>query len=507
MPTMLRQLLAGQREIRLGRLDTRRDLTFVADTVDGFVRAADGRRASTAGRSSSAPGGRRAIGEVFELARRLTGQRRDGRRSTRRGCGRTPARCWCSSPTRRSPASCWAGRPRRRSRTAWRRRSSGCGASPTPSRTRPVSSSEPRIALAEPTIGGNARRYLDECLSSNFVSSIGPFVTRFEEAFAAFVGTRYAVACASGTAAIHLALLVLDVGAGRRGHRPEPDLRRVGQPGPVRGRDAVFVDSEAETYNLDPALVVGGAGPAGAGRGPAARGDRGRAPAGPSGRHWSRSIDAAERHGVPVIEDASEALGATYRDGPARRPPGRRDRSGRLLQLQRQQAHHHRRRRDAGDRRRGARQARPPPLDPGAAARGSPTTTTRSATTTACRTSAPPWASPSWSRSTALLAGRRANAAFYDAAIGRSARASCRPRGRRGPTRRSGSTRPPWLRRALGRPATTCSRRSTAQGIDARPIWRRSTDAAVARRRAHRRRLRGRHLRAGVLPALDVEPR
>ena len=61
-----------------------------------------------------------------------------------------------------------------------------------------MSSSEPRIALAEPTIGGNAQAYLDECLRSNFVSSIGPFVTRFEEAFAAVVGSRHAVACASG---------------------------------------------------------------------------------------------------------------------------------------------------------------------------------------------------------------------------------------------------------------------------------------------------------------------
>jgi NAD dependent epimerase/dehydratase len=72
LPTMLRQLLAGQREINLGRLDPRRDLTFVADTVDGFVRAgaADGVDGETiqlgTGRSVS-------IGELFELACRLTG--------------------------------------------------------------------------------------------------------------------------------------------------------------------------------------------------------------------------------------------------------------------------------------------------------------------------------------------------------------------------------------------------------------------------------------------------
>jgi len=72
LPTIIRQLLAGRREIQLGRLDTRRDLTYVADTVDGFVRAAtadgvDGRTIQLGtGRAES-------IGELLEIARRLTG--------------------------------------------------------------------------------------------------------------------------------------------------------------------------------------------------------------------------------------------------------------------------------------------------------------------------------------------------------------------------------------------------------------------------------------------------
>jgi UDP-glucose 4-epimerase len=72
LPTMLRQLLAGRSEIRLGRLDPRRDLTYVADTVDGFVRAAvvEGIEGATiqlgTGRDES-------IGELFDLARRLLG--------------------------------------------------------------------------------------------------------------------------------------------------------------------------------------------------------------------------------------------------------------------------------------------------------------------------------------------------------------------------------------------------------------------------------------------------
>jgi NAD dependent epimerase/dehydratase len=72
LPTMIRQLLAGRREVRLGRLDPRRDLTFVADTVDGFIRVAtaDG----VAGRIIQLGTGRTAsIGELFEIARRLIG--------------------------------------------------------------------------------------------------------------------------------------------------------------------------------------------------------------------------------------------------------------------------------------------------------------------------------------------------------------------------------------------------------------------------------------------------
>ena len=72
LPTMLRQLLAGQREIRLGRLDTRRDLTFVADTVDGFIRAAE--VPALAGRTLQLGSGRsESIGQLFDIARKLTG--------------------------------------------------------------------------------------------------------------------------------------------------------------------------------------------------------------------------------------------------------------------------------------------------------------------------------------------------------------------------------------------------------------------------------------------------
>lgn len=178
-----------------------------------------------------------------------------------------------------------------------------------------MSSSRGWIPLAEPAIGGNARRYLGECLSTNYVSSIGPFVHRFEEEFAAAVGARCAVACASGTAAIHLALRILNVSP--KDEVFVPTLTFIASANPVRyeGATPIFIDSEAATYNLDPALVVDEL---------ARRSRLGlRQPVAIEVVHllghpadMEPILTAAARHGVPVFEDASESLGARYIHGP-----------------------------------------------------------------------------------------------------------------------------------------------------------------------------------------------
>lgn len=172
-----------------------------------------------------------------------------------------------------------------------------------------------RIPLAEPSIGGNAAAYLMECLETNFVSSVGPFVERFERAFAEAVGARFAVACASGTAAIHLSLAALGVKPGD--DVLVPTLTFVASANPIAyvGATPVLVDSEPRTYNLDPGLVVEELD---------RRARQGvRQPAAIEVVHLvghpaeiDPILDAARRHGVPVIEDASEALGARYVAGP-----------------------------------------------------------------------------------------------------------------------------------------------------------------------------------------------
>lgn len=67
------------------------------------------------------------------------------------------------------------------------------------------------IPLHEPKFIGNEKRYLNDCIDSTFVSSVGKYVDRFEKEFAAYVGSKYAIATVNGTAALHIALLLADV--------------------------------------------------------------------------------------------------------------------------------------------------------------------------------------------------------------------------------------------------------------------------------------------------------
>lgn len=178
-----------------------------------------------------------------------------------------------------------------------------------------MSRSERRISLAEPSIGGNAARYLEECLSTNFVSSVGPFVSRFEGEFAAYVGTRYAVACASGTAALHLALRALDVGPGDEVF--VPTLTFVASANPVRyeGATPVLVDSDDQSLGMDPELVVEEIERRASGGRPLPKAIEVVHLVGHPA-DLAPILEVADRHGIPVIEDAAEALGATWTAGP-----------------------------------------------------------------------------------------------------------------------------------------------------------------------------------------------
>ena len=93
-----------------------------------------------------------------------------------------------------------------------------------------------RIALIEPCLGGNEAAYLNECVETNYVSSVGPFVQRFEQLFAERTSRRYAVACASGTAALHVAMKVMGVKRGGRDPSTNTDVYCVGERRDLYGR-------------------------------------------------------------------------------------------------------------------------------------------------------------------------------------------------------------------------------------------------------------------------------
>jgi dTDP-4-amino-4,6-dideoxygalactose transaminase len=170
------------------------------------------------------------------------------------------------------------------------------------------------IPLAEPLLGGNARRYLDECVTSNFVSSVGPFVDRFEAAFAGYVGSPHAIACSSGTAALHVAMRLLEVGPGDEVIVPTLTFIATANPVRYQGATPVLIDSAPGSWHLDPEQLES----------ELARRDK-------AGQTQPKAVVAVHllgqamdlapviaicgRYGIPLVEDAAESLGAVYRGG------------------------------------------------------------------------------------------------------------------------------------------------------------------------------------------------
>ncbi len=113
-----------------------------------------------------------------------------------------------------------------------------------------------RIPLSEPVLHGDEWKFVKECLDTNWVSSAGPFVTRFEQEVAALAGARHAVAVASGTAALHIALVVAGVGADDEVLMPA--LTFIAPANAVRytGARPVFIDVEPDYWQIDPEKVA-----------------------------------------------------------------------------------------------------------------------------------------------------------------------------------------------------------------------------------------------------------
>ncbi len=160
------------------------------------------------------------------------------------------------------------------------------------------------IPVNEPVITPEAKKYVMEALDTGWISSGGPFITRFEEEFAKYLGVKHAVTTTSGTTALHLALETLRIGPGDEVILP--DFTMIASVFAIlyTGAKPVFVDIEPDTYNIDVSLIEAKITP--------------KTKAIMPVHIYGHSVDfdpiraIAKKHGLIVIEDAAEAHGALY---------------------------------------------------------------------------------------------------------------------------------------------------------------------------------------------------
>ena len=168
-----------------------------------------------------------------------------------------------------------------------------------------------RIFLSPPHMSGLERQFVEEAFASNYIAPLGPQVDAFEQEFAETVGSKYAAAVSSGTAALHLLLRYAGVGAGDEVMCSTFTFVASANAIVYCGARPVFIDSDATSWNMDPALLAEEL---------KRRFGRNRLPKAVVLVHLygqPADIDAirqlCDAYGIPLIEDAAEALGATYK--------------------------------------------------------------------------------------------------------------------------------------------------------------------------------------------------
>lgn len=150
-----------------------------------------------------------------------------------------------------------------------------------------------------------AKKYLNECVDTNWFSGEGPFVSKFEEKFANYLDCKYAVAVNSGTASLHLALVTLGIGSGDEVILPASTIASCYFAIWYTGAKAVAVDVDPQTYNIDPKLIE--------------QKITARTKAIMVVHLYGHPCDMdpivtiAKKHHLYIVEDAAEAHGATYK--------------------------------------------------------------------------------------------------------------------------------------------------------------------------------------------------
>lgn len=159
-----------------------------------------------------------------------------------------------------------------------------------------------RISVAQPKLSGNERKYVLDCLDTNWISSNGKYIGEFEKTFAEFCGVRHAIATNNGTTALHLALVVLGLQPGDE--VIIPTVTYIATANAVRycGATPVLVDVVEGTMNIDPKDIERALTPR----------TKGIIPVHLYGHPTEMGpvMDIAKKHGLWVLEDAAEAHGA-----------------------------------------------------------------------------------------------------------------------------------------------------------------------------------------------------
>ena len=171
-----------------------------------------------------------------------------------------------------------------------------------------------KIWLSSPHIGTNELQYVNEAFETNWIAPLGPHVNAFEQGLQIETQTKYAAALSSGTSALHLALILLGVKAGDIVFCQSITFSASANPIAYQGAEPVFIDSESDTWNMDPELLKAAL---------AEAKNISKLPKAIIPVHlygmpakMDEILTIAKEYGVPVIEDAAEALGSSINNKP-----------------------------------------------------------------------------------------------------------------------------------------------------------------------------------------------
>ena len=172
---------------------------------------------------------------------------------------------------------------------------------------------ESKIWLSSPHMGGNEQKYIKEAFDSNWVAPLGPNVTGFENDLESYVGgQKHIAALSSGTAAIHLGLILLNVKAGDEVICQSFTFSASANPILYQGAHPIFIDSEEDTWNMCPTSLEEAI---------VDRIKKGKLPKAIIAVHlygMPYKVDeikaVASKYQIPILEDSAEALGSSYKN-------------------------------------------------------------------------------------------------------------------------------------------------------------------------------------------------